>query len=57
MSTHSNLQDELNPDLLFNSTYTELLVQIANGEIDAVELAKLQLKNRGLNLQGKWIGF
>lgn len=57
MSTQNKISDELNPELLFNQTYTELLVKIANGEIDAVELAKQQLKNRGLNADGKWIGF
>lgn len=52
-----NDSDALNPEFLFNSTATDLLIAIANGEIKAVELAKKQLENRGLDLSGKWIGF
>ena len=52
--THS---DETNTDYLFNGTWTELLTRIASGEINAQELAKKQLANRGLDINGKWIGF
>ncbi len=49
--------DELNPEYLFRLTYTELLVKIASGEIDAQECAQKELKNRGLDNNGKWVGF
>ncbi len=49
--------DELNPAFLFSTTWTDLLTKIASGEIDANELAKKELANRGLNNQGKWVGF
>ena len=52
---HSN--DELNPNFLFRRTYTELLVKIANGEIDANEFAKKELRARGLDNDGNWKGF
>ena len=52
-----SLLDDENPIFLFSLTNTKLLVQIVKGEIDAVELARLQLKNRGLNEEGSWIGF
>lgn len=52
-----NMPDELREDLMFNMTATELLLQIAEGEIDPVELAKRQLANRGLGKKGEWVGF
>lgn len=54
MNTNS---DELNPEFLFRLTYTELLVKIASGEIDAKDYAQKELKNRGLDSDGKWVGF
>lgn len=50
-------RDELNPKYLFSTKYTDLLVRIARGEIDATELAIEELINRGLDLNGKWVGF
>jgi len=55
--TLQELPDELNQDYIFSLTFNELLVKIANGEIDAIELAKIQLSNRGLNENGEWVGF
>ncbi|GAB2798640.1 hypothetical protein GCM10027275_50280 [Rhabdobacter roseus] len=49
--------DDLNPNLLFSTTWTELLVAIANGQVDAQELARQQLAGRGLDLLGKWVGY
>lgn len=51
------LPDDENPQLLFSCTHTQLLVQIANGMIDPVASAKAELANRGLNLNGEWVGF
>ncbi|HCY75957.1 MAG TPA: hypothetical protein DHV28_08540 [Ignavibacteriales bacterium] len=49
--------DELNPSYLFQGIATDLLVAILKGQIDPVELAKKELKNRGLDEDGKWVGF
>lgn len=57
MINNSTQTDELNPELVFNTTYTAILVAIAKGEIDAKELAIKQLNDRGLDINGKWIGF
>lgn len=57
MINNSTQTDELNPELVFNATYTAILVAIAKGEIDAKELAIKQLNDRGLDINGKWIGF
>lgn len=59
-TTRENIQeksDELNPDFLFNGTYIQLLSRIAKGEIDAKQLAKQELANRGLDIGGQWVGF
>ena len=53
----SNDSDEMNPRFIFNMTAGELLVGIANGTIDAVELAKKELANRGTGTKGVWVGF
>lgn len=51
------MEDELNPNLMFRLTYNELLAQIIKGEIDPVQLAKNELSNRGLDIDGNWIGY
>jgi hypothetical protein len=53
----TDLPDELNPQYLFSITQTELLCAIVNGKIDAKELAWQELRNRGCNAKGKWVGF
>ncbi len=53
----SSDSDELNPRFMFSLTHTELLSAIANGKINPVEYAKRELANRGLNNDGRWIGF
>lgn len=50
--------DEENPLFLFNGTHKDILMDIVNGKIDPVEMAKIQMRNRGLDLKtGKWIGW
>lgn len=51
------LEDDNNPLYVFSSTHTELLLAIATGKIDAKELAREEMANRGLDDNGKWIGF
>lgn len=51
------LPDDLNPEYLFSLTHSKLLCKIATGEINAKHLARKQLADRGLDLEGKWIGF
>lgn len=52
-----NDSDDLNPIYLLHLTATDLLVAIVKKQIDPVELARKELKNRGLDENGKWIGF
>lgn len=52
------LPDEENPIFAFSQTHRDILLDIANGKIDVVQLAKVELRNRGLDEQtGKWIGW
>ena len=46
-----------NPVYLFNSTSKDILLDLINGKIDAVELARIELSNRGLDATGKFIGW
>jgi hypothetical protein len=52
-----SVKDDLNPAFILSLTATELLSKIAKGEINAMELAKRELENRGLNIDGSWVGF
>jgi len=49
--------DEENPRFMFQGLSTKLLVQIANGKINAQDFAKYEMVNRGFDKKGKWIGF
>ena len=49
--------DRGNPNLMLQTIDTDLVIAIATGMIDAVKLARLEMANRGLNVDGRWIGF
>ena len=36
---------------------TKVLAAVARGELDLNAVARRELANRGLNQQGKWVGF
>lgn len=57
MNNEKELHDELNPELLFRTTWNDLLCKIVSGEIDPVQLAKKELANRGRDASGEWVGF
>ena len=50
-------QDDTNPQYLYSITTTALLLAIADGLIDAVQIARIELANRGLDQNGTWVGF
>ncbi len=56
-SMDGTLHDELNPLFIFGMTHNDLLLAIATGKIDAVQLAKEQLAGRGFGKTGTWVGF
>lgn len=49
--------DDINPNLIFQLTDTELLVGIVNETIDPYLRAARELAKRGLNHKGEWVGF
>ena len=56
-SIDGTLLDDNNPIFIFQQTALELLTKIAIGELDAKELAELELMNRGYNWKGEFVGF
>ncbi len=44
---NGTMPDALNPIFIFNLTATELLKQVASGEIDLKALAEIELSKRG----------
>ncbi|MGP8214228.1 MAG: hypothetical protein ACLQQ4_01560 [Bacteroidia bacterium] len=50
-------KDELDPRYIFNMTATQLLAEALKGDFDITYLIKRQLANRGLDRDGKWVGF
>lgn len=49
--------DETNPEFLFSTTASALLLAIEDGLIDTAHLARRELANRGLDADGLWCGF
>lgn len=53
----STRPDALNPLYIFQSTATQLLVEVLKQEFDIEYCVRKELANRGLDRDGKWIGF
>ena len=54
----STPKDYIDPDKNMISLFdTDILVEVANGRLDLNKLALLELKNRGLDKNGNWVGF
>ena len=54
----AGLKDYIDPDKNVISLFdTDILVQVVNGKIDLNKVALLELKNRGLDKNGTWVGF
>lgn len=51
------IPDAQNPLHILQGTDVRLLTQIANRQLDMVALARHELQQRGLNNEGKWVGF
>jgi len=52
-----NVPDDLNPRFIFSITHSQLLSNILKNKIDLEYLLRRELSNRGLNEDGKWVGF
>jgi len=52
------IPDSENPVFLFSGISKDLLLDIVNGKLDPLQLAQIELRNRGLDLEtGRWIGW
>lgn len=52
------MPDEENPIFLFSQIEKDLLLEIVEGNINAVQFAKIELRNRGFDVEtGKWVGW
>lgn len=51
------LSDDNNPSFAFSTMSTELLTNFAKGKYEIDFYLKAELINRGLNINGQWIGF
>jgi len=49
--------DEKNVNYLFQTTHTELLIQLLKEKTDIKYYVKKELAWRGLNADGLWVGF
>ncbi len=47
----------VNEENIFQTTSNKILVLAVNGEIDLKKIAGKELANRGLDKEGKWVGF
>lgn len=53
----TEIDDDRNPDFIFQLTHTDLLVQALRGEIDLLALARKEMIDRGMGRNGEWVGF
>lgn len=52
------IEDQINPIFLFSQCHKDILMDIINGKIDAVEMARIEMQNRGLDERtGRYIGW
>lgn len=54
---YSKRKDDENPRFIFSMTSDKVLVEALNGDFDLVYMVRRELANRGLDQNGKWIGF
>lgn len=51
------MNDDLNPAYTFNQTATPTMASLVRDPAQLMELASLELANRGVDIDGKWVGF
>ncbi len=56
-SNEGTIPDSQNPLFLFQGTHSDILTAILKRDFDVEQLVRHELQQRGLNDQGKWVGF
>lgn len=54
---YSDRNDDNNPSFIFSLTSNQLLSEAIKGDFDLVYLVRRELANRGLDSNGRWVGF
>jgi len=54
---YENRKDDDNPSYIFSLTSNRLLSEAIKGDFDLIYLVRRELANRGLDSNGKWVGF
>jgi hypothetical protein len=53
-----SMPDEVNPAFLFSMVNRDILLDIISGKIDPIQMARIEMFNRGLDEKtGRWIGW
>lgn len=50
-------KDDFNPAYMLNGIATQLLCEALKGDFDIMYLIRRELANRGVDKDGKWVGF
>lgn len=56
-STSKPTKDDLDPHMMFQTHHTKLLTKILKDKTDLIHGVKSELATRGLDSDGKWVGF
>ena len=54
---YENRKDDENPSYIFSLTSNRLLSEAIKGDFDLIYLIRREMANRGLDSNGKWVGF
>lgn len=57
LAEQGKIKDDENPAFTYIGIKTKLLLDIVNGKINPVEIAKRELEARGLNTKGEFVDF
>lgn len=57
LKKYADRPDDLNPQFLFSMISTQLLCEALRGDYDVMYLLRRELANRGVDENGKWVGF
>lgn len=53
----TEVSDDENPEYMFQTLHINLIKKLATGQLDGKKYAQKELAQRGLDKNGKWIGF
>jgi hypothetical protein len=51
------IKDEENPEYIFSTIFSSIILKFLNKELDIEKLLKQELIKRGLDKKGIWVGF